>query len=107
MFTKKQLELLEDLLNGDAFLPASDADLPYELSSEEIRELRGEVHTQLWNTARTLPKKDREAIEAARKAGITQIVGRNTEPQPQKASRLKPQAATAKTGDELLAILGL
>lgn len=107
MFTQKQLELLEDLFNGDAFLPASHSVVPYELSPEEIKELKGAVHSALWAMARTLPKKDKEAIEAARKAGITQIVGRNTEPVPERQSRLKPSVVKAKDGDELLAVLGL
>jgi predicted xylose isomerase-like sugar epimerase len=101
MFTKSQLEALEDILD------AQGLEAVVEATPEQLKELRGAIHSALWAMARTIPKKDKAAIEAARKAGITQIVGRNTEPSTEVKSRLKPQAVSAKTGDELLSVLGL
>ena len=107
MFTRQQLELLEDLFSGEAVLPYTDHPAPYELSQEELKDLRGIVHSAIWNLTRSLPKKDKAAIEAARRAGITQIVGRNTEPTEARASRMKPEVVKVKDGDALLDMLGL
>lgn len=103
MFTKSQLELLEDILDTQGLEAVVHA------TQAELKELRGLVRAALWALPRTIPRKDRAAILAAEKAGLVQIVGRNTSPVSEPAIRIagKPQRIAPKSGDDLLSILGL
>lgn len=105
MFSKDQLELLEEILDtmGRGEMPQATAD--------ELKALRGIVRAAIWAIPRTLSKKDQAAIKAAEALGAVQIIGRNTsgilEPGASPPTRFKPEKIAAKTGDELLSALGL
>lgn len=114
MFTKAQLETLEDILDGKLIVPGSEAlqipnfetEVPT-LNLAELKDLRFAVHHALWTLTRPVPRKDKDLIQAAIADGRIQIYTRPKPAEPASVSRLRPKTITAKDGEELLAALGL
>lgn len=108
MFTRETLELIDSLLKGDP------------ITEEERAGLQRIVNSALWASTRHLRAKERKMIEDAEQSGLVKRYGMFvsgidpdtgqvtfTPKPPEKPSRLKPAAATAKTGEDLLKSLGL
>lgn len=94
MFTREQLYLIEDLLDGKT-LPESD-----------LQGLKRATSSALWIMERSLPRKERHLVQEYLKTGVVQIVGRNTSGIQPTTPATKPKIA-AKSGQELLKRLGL
>lgn len=112
MFTTKQLELLEELLEAHPISP---------LGEDQVRELRGAVQSAIWASSRNLSAADKRRIAEAEADGRVAILTHVHNAAEVKggwtlASRISDRIANesktspvtqAKDGDELLAALGL
>lgn len=105
MFTRKQLELLSSLLAGE------------EIGEQERVALTRAVESAMWSSTKDLSPKDWQLVSQAKREGKTQVVGKGVSGlEPEQAAggfasmrptRMKPQAVAAKSGEELLAHLGI
>lgn len=101
MFDKRQLELLEDILDA-----MSHGETPV-IGAGDLKTLQGLVRAALWALPRTIPRKDKAAIAAAEAAGLVQIVGRNTAPSDEFKVKIAGPPKKIEDPDELLKELGL
>lgn len=108
MFTRDTLELLDDLVKGES------------ISDEDRARLQRIITGALWASSRHLAKRERVAVEEAEREGKVKICGlfeSGIDPETgatilkpvvkEKPSRFKPQAVAAKSGTELLGLLGI
>lgn len=99
MFTRQQLEMIEDVLDGK------------EVSGNDRKALSAAVHSALWIMSRPLPRKDANLVEQAIADGRLQIFQPPKPGEPESITalreRLTPPAKKATDGLSLLAALGL
>ena len=99
MFSKYQLELLQDILDGEIALPS--------VKKEDLVGLKGAVHSALWVSTRPLPRRDTDLVQRAIKDGRLQVCGPATLGEPSSVTRLRPRVLAVKSGAKLLAALNL